>query len=135
MKAKAAGTFEVKITPQNTGEKLGAAGVSRFALDKQYEGDLEAVSQGQMVAAGTEVKGSAGYVAIEKVTGTLGNRTGTFFLQHSGIMSRGESSLNVVVIPDSGTADLAGLSGTLTIKIEGGKHFYEFEYLVAEKPE
>jgi hypothetical protein len=120
---KAAGTFEVKLTPQPDDSPVG-----RMTIVKQFHGDLEGSSAGQMLAAMTEVKGSAGYVAIEKVTGGLHGRAGSFVLQHTGTMNRGTPQLSVTVVPDSGTGDLAGLSGSLNIIIEGGKHSYEFDY-------
>jgi hypothetical protein len=105
-----------------------------MTIDKQFHGDLEATSKGEMLAAGTAVKGSAGYVAMEKVTGTLKGRTGTFVLQHTGTMNRGEPQLSVTVVPDSGTGQLAGLTGKMAINIADGKHSYEFEYTLAETP-
>jgi hypothetical protein len=120
---RAAGTFEVKLTPQPDDSPVG-----RMTIVKQFHGDLEGSSAGQMLAAMTEVKGSAGYVAIEKVTGSLHGRAGSFVLQHTGTMNRGTPQLSVTVVPDSGTGDLAGLSGSLNIIIEGGKHSYEFDY-------
>jgi hypothetical protein len=123
------GTFEVKVNPQKPDNKEAeAAKFGRMSLDKKFSGDLEATSKGEMLAAMTEVKGSAGYVAMERVSGTLGGRTGTFVLQHSGTMTRGFPQMSVQVVPDSGTGDLAGLAGSMTIKIEDGNHFYEFEY-------
>jgi hypothetical protein len=121
---KAKGGFEVKMTPQK--DQSNEAG--RMLLDKQFHGDLEAVGQGQMLSAMTDVQGSAGYVAIEKVTGTLHGRQGSFVLQHSSTMARGVPQQNITVIPDSGTDALAGLSGAMTIIIAEGKHFYEFDY-------
>jgi hypothetical protein len=103
-----------------------------MALDKQFHGDLEGTSKGQMLAVRSDVEGSAGYVAIERVTGTLKGRTGTFALQHSGIMNRGAPSLSITVIPDSGTGQLTGIAGTMTIDIAGGKHSYTFEYTLPE---
>jgi hypothetical protein len=99
-----------------------------MSIDKQFHGDLEATSKGQMLAISTEVKGSAGYVAMERVTGTLQGRTGTFALQHSGTMTRGVPQLVITVVPDSGTDQLVGLSGKMTINIVDGKHSYDFEY-------
>ena len=99
-----------------------------MSIDKQFHGDLEAVSKGTMLTAMTAVKGSAGYVAIEHVTGTLAGRAGSFALQHTGTMTRGAPQLGVNVVPDSGTEELAGLAGNMKIIIEGGKHSYEFEY-------
>lgn len=128
MTNRAAGTFEVKMSPQDAPE---SPGVGRMLLDKQFHGDLEATSKGQMLTGMTAVQGSAGYVAIEQVTGKLKGRAGTFVLQHHGIMDRGKPQLSITVVPDSGTGDLAGLSGTMEIIIEGGKHSYVFEYTLA----
>ena len=126
MTTRATGTFEVKLTPQDDGPD---APVGRMSLDKQFHGDLAGTSKGQMVMSSSpSVNGSAGYVAIEKVTGTLHGRNGTFYLQHSGTMTRGVGELTITVIPDSGTDELAGLQGKMTIIIAGGKHSYEFEY-------
>jgi GNAT superfamily N-acetyltransferase len=122
----ASGTFEVKLNPQE--DKVGEPTVGRMTIDKQFRGDLEAVSRGQMLATRTDVEGSAGYVAIERVTGTLHGRKGTFALQHSGTLTRGVSQLSVTVIPDSGTGQLVGLAGKMMINIADGKHSYEFEY-------
>ncbi len=124
------GTFEVKLNPQE--DKGGDPTLGRMSLDKQFHGDLEATSKGQMLTAGTAVQGSAGYVAIERVSGTLKGRSGTFALQHSGTMTRGTPQLTITVVPDSGTGQLAGLAGRMTINIAGGKHSYEFEYTLAE---
>ena len=121
----AAGPFEVKLTPQPPGED---AVLGRLVLNKEFHGDLEATSKGQMLAFSSSVKGSAGYVAMEQVTGTLRGKQGTFVLQHNGIMTRGDGQLSVTVVPDSGTEDLVGLSGAMTIDITGGKHAYVFEY-------
>lgn len=123
----ATGIFEVKMKPQ-ADENAGDPTIGRMSLDKQFHGDLEATSKGQMLATQGEVKGSAGYVAIERVTGTLSGRTGTFALQHTGTMNRGLPAQSVTVVPDSGTAELTGLSGKMTIKIAEGKHFYELDY-------
>ena len=121
------GSFDVTLAPQPP-----AAGESpapgRMLLDKQFHGPLEAHSKGQMLAFGTSVKGSAGYVAIELVEGQLEGRRGSFALQHSGTMNRGEPTLAVNVVPDSGTGKLTGLRGSMGIRIEGGKHYYDFEY-------
>ena len=102
-----------------------------MTIDKRWQGDLEGGSKGEMLTAGTGVEGSAGYVAIETMTGKLNGRKGTFILQHNGSMSRGEGQLTIIVVPDSGTDQLAGLAGKMTIKIENGKHFYDFEYTLA----
>ena len=127
----ASGTFEVKVTPQPQDETSDPT-LARLSIDKQFHGDLEATSKGQMLAASTSVKGSAGYVAIERVTGTLAGRKGSFTLQHIGTMTRGTPQVNVSVVPDSGTDQLVGLAGTMKIKIENGKHFYEFNYIITE---
>ena len=124
---QATGTFEVKLTPQADGED---SGLGRMTIDKQFHGDLEATSQGQMLAARSSVKGSAGYVAMERVSGRLGGRVGTFVLQHSGTMTRGEPQLSVTVVPDSGTGDLTGLSGKMVIENAEGQHSYVFEYAI-----
>jgi hypothetical protein len=122
----ARGTFDVKLTPQALDEAGGPFG--RLFLDKQFRGDLEATSKGQMLGAKTAVEGSAGYVALELVSGTLHGRRGTFILQHSGSMSRGVATMVATVVPDSGTGELASLVGRFSITITEGKHFYELEY-------
>ncbi len=128
---KAVGTFDVKLTPQD--DKTDEPLLGRMTIAKQFHGDLEGTSQGQMLTAMTDMKGSAGYVAIEKVTGTLRGRSGTFALQHSGTMARGAPSLTISVVPDSGTGQLAGVSGTMRIIIADGKHSYEFDYTLEGK--
>ncbi|MBS1808210.1 MAG: DUF3224 domain-containing protein [Acidobacteria bacterium] len=130
MTKQANGTFEVKLAPQD--DKSEDALLGRMTIDKQFHGDLDATSKGQMLTAMTAEKGSAGYVAIEKVSGILQGRKGTFVLQHSGTMNRGDQQLNITVVPASGTGELVGLTGKMTIKIEGGKHFYEFQYTIAK---
>ena len=136
--AHASGPFDVKITPQPADDKVGDPTVGRMSIDKQFHGDLEATSKGQMLAAMTEVKGSAGYVAMERVTGTLrtpsGVRSGSFALQHSGTLNRGAAQLSVSVVPDSGTGQLAGLAGKMTIIVADGKHSYDFEYTLPDAP-
>lgn len=118
------GPFEVKLTPQaDEGSPLG-----RMAIDKQFHGDLQGTSVGQMLAGMTAVTGSAAYVALEQVTGVLEGRSGSFMLQHTGVMNRGAQSLTITVVPDSGTGELEGLSGTMMIVITDGKHSYEFDY-------
>ncbi|HXM45214.1 MAG TPA: DUF3224 domain-containing protein [Bryobacteraceae bacterium] len=125
----ARGTFEVKLTPQAPDGE--APDVGRMSIEKQFQGDLEAVSHGRMLTAMTGVKGSAGYVAIEQVAGSLHGRSGAFVLQHSGTMTRGAPQQMVSVVPDSGTGELAGLAGTMTIIIADGTHSYDFEYSLA----
>jgi hypothetical protein len=122
----ARGTFDVRTTPQPSDSAGGA--FMRLFLDKQYHGDLSGTSAGHMLGAETSVKGSAGYVALEKVTATLHGRRGTFILQHAGHMSDGSMTMKARVIPDSGTEELVSLAGELTITITDGKHFYSFEY-------
>jgi hypothetical protein len=124
----AAGTFDVKVEAQGDADKGEGSTLGRYSLDKQYHGDLEGTAKGTMLTAGTEVKGSAGYVAIERVTGTLQGRSGSFALQHSATMTRGEPQLSITVVPDSGSGQLVGLTGKMNIIIAAGKHSYEFEY-------
>lgn len=124
---QARGTFEVSLTPQATGEACDVA-APRMSIDKRFHGDLEATGRGQMLAVRTDVEGSAGYVAMERVTGALHGRSGSFALQHSGTMSRGAQRLSVTVVPDSGTGELEGLAGELSITIADGRHDYVFEY-------
>jgi hypothetical protein len=124
----------VKVTPQASDDKGEGAILGRMSIDKQFHGDLEATSKGEMLTAGTAVKGSAGYVAIEHVRGALRGRTGTFSLQHSGSMSRGAPQLTITVVPDSGTGQLVGLAGNMAIIIADGKHSYEFEYTLPAAP-
>lgn len=125
---RATGSFEVTLTPFPMEINPGIEGIGRMSIDKQYHGDLEAVARGQMISAGTAIKNSAGYVAVERVTGTLKGRKGSFVLQHHGIMNRGQPSLVITIIPDSGTEQLEGLRGTMSLRIEGGKHFYDLTY-------
>ena len=120
---EATGTFDVQLKPQSDGMKS----ISRMAIEKRFHGDLEATSEGQMLASQSQVKGSAGYVAVERVTGTLKGRRGSFVLIHTGMMERGNPSLSVTVVPDSGTEELAGLRGTMHIDA-GETHSYRFEY-------
>ena len=128
---RASGTFEVKLSPQAMDDKTDAS-LGRMSLDKQFHGDLDATSKGEMLSAGPNVKGSGGYVAIERVSGTLQGRKGSFVLQHSGTMTRGAQQLTISVVPDSGTGQLVALTGKMNINIVDGKHFYDFEYALAE---
>jgi len=125
----ASGTFDVKINPQTDDNPIEPS-IGRMTIDKQYHGDIEATGKGQMLTAGTEVQGSGVYVAIEKVTGKLDGKSGSFAMQHSGTMTRGTPNLVITVVPDSGTGELAGLTGKMMINIVDGKHFYEFEYAI-----
>ena len=134
MTTRASGTFEVKLVPQASDDKAEGTPLGRMSIDKQFRGDLEATGKGEMLTAVTSVKGSAGYVAIERVSGTLHGRRGTFVLQHSGTMTHGTPQLSVTVVPDSGTGELVGLAGRMTINMADGKHSYDFEYTIAETP-
>ncbi len=124
----ATGTFDVKLNPFPPDAYTEGTPLARLAIDKQFHGDLAATSQGQMLSAGTAVDGSAGYVAIERVTGTLAGRRGSFVLQHSGLMNRGAPHLTITVVPDSGTDELTGLAGAMTIHIADGAHSYTLDY-------
>jgi hypothetical protein len=128
---KASGEFQVKLQPMDSYAK-GSEGINigRMSIDKTFSGDLVATSQGEMLSVMTTVKGSAGYVAIEQVSGSLSGKHGSFVLQHFGTMNQGKDRLVLEVIPDSGSGELKGLSGKMLIKIENGKHFYEFDYEV-----
>jgi hypothetical protein len=126
----ATGGFDAKPTPLASDDTTGGGdgSISRYALDKQYHGDLEATAKGEMLAAGDPSKGNAGYVAIERITGTLQGHTGSFTLQHNGTMEQGKFQLIVAVVPGSGTGGFAGIAGTMKIIIANGKHSYEFDY-------
>ncbi len=128
MNERTSGTFDVTMTPQALHEAAADSGIGRMALAKRYHGDLDAVGVGEMLAARSAIPGSAGYVAMERVDGTLAGRSGSFFLQHTGTMHRGVPGLSVTVVPDSGTGQLVGLSGRLAIRIEDGKHHYDLDY-------
>lgn len=128
----AIGTFEVTLQPQGTDNQAPGSTLGRMSLNKQFHNDLVAVSHGEMLSALTDIKGSAGYVAIERVVGSLQGRRGTFILQHHGLMERGSQQLSITVIADSGTDELVGLSGKMRIKIANGQHLYEFEYTLPD---
>lgn len=127
MSERARGTFDVTLAPLAPAH-AGDNALGRMSIDKRFHGDLEATSRGEMLSFMTSVNGSAGYVAMERVTGTLGGRSGAFVLQHSATMTRGAPQLSVTIVPDSGAGELAGLAGSLRIIIEGGKHSYELDY-------
>src|SRR5262245_32048193 len=127
---RATGSFEVSLQSLSNAEVTNEALLGRMLLNKTFSGDLSASARGQMLSAGTATRGSAGYVAIDRVTGTLDGRKGSFLLQHSGRMNRGVPSLSIMVVPDSGTDELAGIAGTLSINIIDGKHFYDFIYSI-----
>jgi len=123
------GKFEVNRSPLDFyAQGVDGINLGRMSLDKKFHGDLAATSKGEMLSVMTAVSGSAGYVAIEQVCGSLSGKQGSFVFQHFGIMNKGASRLILEVVPDSGTGELAGLSGKMAIRIEGGQHFYEFEY-------
>jgi hypothetical protein len=128
LSTRARGTFEVAMNPEPPYDTAPGASLGRVSINKQFRGDLDASSTVEMLSAMTEVKGSAGYVAIERVIGTLHGRAGSFVLQHSGTMTRGRAELSVSVVPDSGTAALAGLTGTMSIEIIDGQHLYALDY-------
>lgn len=129
----ARGRFDVKLTPVDASAEGKLAGLGRLAIDKTFSGDLEAKSSGEMLAFRSSVNGSAGYVAMERVDGVLAGRRGTFVLQHDGRMDRGQASLSVVVVADSGTGELVGLAGKVDIQIANGVHSYDFEYDFVER--
>ena len=122
------GTFEIPMTAEPPYDVVEGVALARISFEKRFSGALEATSQVQMIGARTPVDGSAGYVAIERVTGALDGKRGTFVLQHNGIMTRGTKSLSVTVVPDSGTGDLRGLAGSMDIRVVERQHFYDFEF-------
>jgi hypothetical protein len=127
MTMTARGTFDVKVAPQPQDDSAGGP-FGRYFLDKQFHGDLQAASRGQMLASGTGAEQSGAYVALEIVTGTLEGKRGSFVLQHKGTMHKGATTLDVTVVPGSGTGELAGIGGAMTMVIEGRQHSYEFTY-------
>jgi hypothetical protein len=131
---RASGTFEVKLAPLPAHAASEDSLLGRMSIDKEFRGDLEGTSRGEMLTALTPVQGSAGYVAIERVSGALHGRRGTFVLQHGGTMTRGAPQLVITIVPDSGTGELAGLAGTMRIIVEGSKHSYELEYTLPGAP-
>ena len=131
MTGHAEGTFDVKTIPLSPDDATADTSISRFALNKQYHGDLEAASKGEMLGAGNPAAGTAGYVAIEQVTGTLAGKSGSFALQHYGNMSQGKFELNVKVVPGSRPGELTGIAGAMTIIVADGKHSYTFDYSLA----
>src|SRR3954471_4962149 len=126
MTIRATGAFDVTLAALD--HSAGDPGLGRMSLDKAFHGDLEATSKGEMLTAGTAVNGSAAYVAIERITGTLQGKAGSFAAHHTGVMTRGAPSLTVTIVPDSGTGALTGIAGTIGIRIVDGKHFYDLDY-------
>ena len=133
---RATGSFDVKVTQQKPDSQVArAANLSRLTIDKRFQGDLEGISKGEMLALQTEVQGSAGYVALERVSGKLKGRAGSFVLQHSATMNRGEPDTEITVVPDSGTGELRGLSGKMSITVlPDGAHNYEFDFKIDPRP-
>ena len=150
MPTHATGTFEVKLTlqpldatadakapdkaPDKSNDKAEPLPFARMSIDKQFHGGLEASAKGQMLTAGPDANGSAAYVAIERITGTLNGRTGSFILQHSGTLTRGAPQQSVTIVPDSGTGQLVGIAGKMTGTIDAGKHSYDLEYTLPAAP-
>lgn len=129
------GEFEVSRSIEPTCDMGDGAVVGHYRIDKRFHGDLDGGSVVHMLATGTDTPGSAAYVAIERVSGVLQGRTGTFFLQHNGIMARGAPTLSLTVVPDSGTGELVGISGAMAIDITEGKHYYTFDYVLEGAPD
>jgi len=132
--AHAKGTFDVKISPQSPQDGVGDPSVGRMAIEKQFQGDMQGQGRGQMLAVGTAVDGSAGYVAMERVQASVHGRPGSFALQHNGTMHRGTPQLSITIVPDSGDGELAGIAGTLFVTIEGGVHTYDLHYTLPDLP-
>ena len=129
---KVSGKFEVKLQPLDTfAQGIDGVTLGRMSIEKTFSGELSALSKGEMLNAVTAVEGSAGYVAIEQVTGILAGKSGSFVLQHFATMSQGDNVLLLEVVPDSGTRELAGISGKMTIRMEDGQHYYDFDYELA----
>jgi hypothetical protein len=133
MSQRATGPFDVTIKPASSPERDGRTEIGRMSIDKQYYGDLAASGKGEMLTAVTDTKGSAAYVAIERVSGTLNGRSGSFVIQHAGTMSNGAETLAISIVPDSGTEKLSGIRGEMLIKITEGKHFYELTYIFPQE--
>jgi hypothetical protein len=130
----ARGTFEVQLAPQPIDAYTDGATMGRMTIDKQFSGDMIATSKGQMLTGMGNIKGSAAYVAIERVTGTVNGKRGSFVLHHTGVMANGAQSLAIVIAPDSGTDDLTGIAGSMTLVIEGKMHSYDLAYALPAAP-
>ena len=128
----ATGRFDIKLQPESLSPVAEATGLGRLSLDKQFSGDLQAASQGEMLSFRSTTAGSAGYVAMERVQGSLHGRSGSFVLQHSASMAQGESTQSISVVPDSATDALQGLRGSMQITIDNGQHSYRFVYQLPE---
>jgi hypothetical protein len=131
MTTRASGTFDVKLVPDGDPDTADGIALGRMSLSKEFQGDLQGTSTGQMLHSGTETAGSRAYVAIERVTGSLGGKSGSFVLMHRGTMTKDGQELSVIVAPSSGTGELASLAGTFQIIIKDKKHYYEFDYTLA----
>ena len=127
----AQGKFEITATRQPPYDSVDGVVLARTSFVKTFHGDLQANGTVEMLSAGTPTQGSAAYVALERVNGWLGGRQGSFVLTHLGVMTRGEATLNLAVVPDSGTSGLTGLVGQMAIEIRDGVHFYSFEYALS----
>ena len=134
MPMRISGTFEVTLQPQEADDKEDGSTLGRLSIDKHFHGDLDARSKGQMLSALSDVQGSAGYVAVERVRGTLNGRRGSFVLQHCGTMSKQGAKMTITVVPDSGSGELVGLAASMAIRVEGGQHFYDLEYTLPDAP-
>ncbi|VVE87650.1 DUF3224 domain-containing protein [Pandoraea bronchicola] len=132
MNPSAKGRFDIQLEPQPLSPVADGTGLGRLSLNKTFHGDLEASSQGEMLSFRSSTQGSAGYVAMETVRGTLHGRNGTFVLQHSSTMTRGVPAQSIIVVPDSGTDALSGITGSLVITIADGQHSYVFDYALPE---
>lgn len=128
MEMHVSGGFEVQMESKETRDAGDGIVTGRSSLEKTFEGEMEGTSEGTMLTAMTGVPGSAGYVAIERFRGTLAGRSGTFVLQHSGTMEKGDEGLSITVVPDSATGELEGLSGRMAIEQVNGRHRYSFEF-------
>ena len=126
----AAGAFDVKMSPASAPQHEGRTATGRMLLEKQYSGELQASGKGEMLTAMTDTKGSAAYVAIERITGTLNGKAGSFVVQHAGTMRGGDSQLAVTIVPDSGSGELSGISGRMSLKQVDRKHRYEIDYVL-----
>lgn len=133
MERQARGRFDVKRIPQESLDAGDGAQIGHVRFDKRFHGPLDAASVVHMLAVGTNVAGSAAYVAIERIAGTLDGRSGSFLTQHNGILDRGRATLSLTVVPDSGAGELAGLRGHMTIEIVDGAHFYTFDYALGDQ--
>jgi Protein of unknown function (DUF3224) len=132
MTVHATGRFDVTLLPIGTDDQAEGSTLGRMSIEKRFEGDLAGSSKGEMMTAMTTTEGSAGYVALERVTGTLHGRPGSFILQHGGVMTRGAPQLTILVVPDSGTGQLLGLSGRMAIIVTDGEHTYDFQYTLPD---